>query len=321
MGVWGPGIYQNDTAEDIKDEFKELYNSGKDVQEITDELISKYDDITSDSEEAPLFWFALADTQWKYGVLLPTVKESAIWWIEHENFDASSVIQMSEQACIKKRKDNLLKLKNQLSSSLPPKRKVAKKRLYKCEWQIGDVFAYRLESELAKEKGLYGKFFLIQKIDEGTWYPGHVVPIVYVKLTNDINLPTNECEYNQLEYVQTSFTKFENRFWPINGCCIQEDILRKSQINYVVDEYGYLPEYRITLLNTSKRVIPKNLIYLGCFQGATPPKNEFIPHTKINISTISWEKYGETFETRMIKTYCNHNLRELAIYKKVDFKK
>ena len=31
-----------------------------------------------DDEEEPSFWFALADTQWKYGRLLPEVKEKAI---------------------------------------------------------------------------------------------------------------------------------------------------------------------------------------------------------------------------------------------------
>ena len=131
MGVWGPGIYQNDTSEDVKEDFKKLYNSEKDAQEITDELLSMYDDVINDLEEAPLFWFALADTQWKYGMLLPMVMEKALWWMEHEIFDMSQVIQMTEKECLKKRKENLLKLKGKILSPLPPKKKIKKTKSLK----------------------------------------------------------------------------------------------------------------------------------------------------------------------------------------------
>ena len=169
---------------------------------------------------------------------------------------------------------------------------------------------------MAKEKGLYGRYFLIQKVDEGEWYPGHIVPIIYVKITDDINLPSNVEEYNKLEYVQTSFTEYEYRFCPVDMRRPQEDIAEKSKINYQVDEYGFLPQYRARLLNTSKRVIPQKLIYIGNFADVAQPQNEFIPHTKENIVSVAWKLFDETFETRMIKWYCGHNLRELSIYRR-----
>ena len=61
---------------------------------------------------------------------------------------------------------------------------------------------------------------------------------------------------------------------------------------------------------------PKKLIYVGNFPNAVRPRKEFIPHVKINIGTISWKQFDETFETEMIKHYCEHNLRELSIYRK-----
>lgn len=151
-------------------------------------------------------------------------------------------------------------------------------------------------------------------MDEGVWYPGHIVPIVYVKITNDSRLPANIEEYNRLEYVQTGFSKYEERFWPIDMTRPQEDIAEKSKLNYQVDEYGFLPRYRTELLNTSKKVIPANLIYVGNFANAIPPQKEFVPHSKQNIAPVSWSKFGETFESKMIKWYCGHNLRELSIY-------
>jgi hypothetical protein len=111
-----------------------------------------------------------------------------------------------------------------------------------------------------------------------------------------------------------NFSKYEDRFYPIDMSRPQEDIAEKAKINYRTDEYGFLPEYRTTPLNTSKKVIPKNLIYVGNFANATHPQKEFIPHSKENVVSVSWKQFDETFETKMIKRYCGHNLRELSIY-------
>ena len=114
--------------------------------------------------------------------------------------------------------------------------------------------------------------------------------------------------------MQTRFTRYEERFLPIDFRRPQEDIAEKSKIKYEVDEYGFLPQFRITLLNTSKKSIPSKLIYVGNFTDAVRPQKEFIPHTKDNIATVSWKKFDETFETTMIKRYYGHNLREFEVY-------
>ena len=310
MGAWGAGLYENDTALDVKDEFEKLFNDGKSVQEITDGLTEEYESIMDCADEAPLFWLALADTQWKFGVLLPKVKENALRWINELKSQTADTLDGTKQ------KKSLENLQAKLLSPLPSVKKPKKKRIYKREWKIGDVFAYQLERELAREKGLYGRYFLIRKVDEDTWYPEHIIPIVYVKITRDTKLPSNEEEYNEAEYVQTWFTKYEERFWPINMSRPKEDIVEKSKLTYEVDEYGFLSQYRARLLNTSKRVIPKKLIYVGNFPDAVRPRKEFIPHVKVNIIPVSWKHFDETFESKMIKHYCDHNLRELSIYHK-----
>lgn len=314
MGMWGFKLYQNDTTMDIRDQFEELFREGKKTaREITDELTEEYECLMDDANEEALFWYALAETQWKFGVLLPDVKEKALSRIDNDcGIFKDMAIKKSEKT---QRTKTLEALKERLLSPQPPEKKIVKRRIYKCEWKIGDVFAYQLESELARERGLYGRYFLIRKIDERSWHPGHIVPIVYVKLTNDSHLPSNEEEYNQLEYVQTWSSPYRRRFLPIDFRRPLEDIYEKSKIKYEVDEYGYLAHYRITLLNTSKKVIPKNLIYVGNFANATPPQKEFIPHEKIEIGVVFWKHFDETFETKMINFYCGYNLRELPIYK------
>ena len=312
MGAWGTSLYTNDSASDIRGDYVDKLRRGKTNEEATKELINANLDIMGDAEEEPLFWFALADTQWSLGVLLPIVKEKALYWINRDNSMLNC--QTTDMLAKAKKKIFLDDLQAKLLSPQPPVRKPVKKRIYKCQWKLGDVFAYQLESDLAKERDLYGRYFLIQKIDEDVWYPGHIVPIVYVKITSDTKLPSNVEEYNQLEYVQTWFTRYEDRFLPIDMRRPQEDIAEKSKMNYQVDEYGFLPQYRVKLLNTSKSVIPKKLIYIGNFMNVVLPQKEFIPHSKENIVSISWKQFDETFETKMIKRYCGHNLRELSIY-------
>jgi len=141
MGAWGSGLYQNDTALDVKDEFEKLFNDGKSVQEITDGLTEEYESIMDCADEAPLFWLALADTQWTFGVLLPDVKENALRWINELKSQTADTLDGTKQ------KKSLENLQAKLLSPLPSVKKPKKKRIYKCEWKIGDVFAYQLESE------------------------------------------------------------------------------------------------------------------------------------------------------------------------------
>lgn len=314
MGTWGPELYQDDLAEDIRDYYKDQLQRGKKGIDITQELLVQYQIEISDSEEASVFWFSLADTQWNLGRLEDKVKEMALKHILLG--DNLECWKTETPKMAKAREQTIEELRQKLLSPQPPEKKVIQYKIYRCEWKHGDVYAYKLESDFAEEKGLYGRYFLIQKVDEGVWHPGHIVPIVYVKITKDTNLPSNIEEYNQLEYVQTWFTKYEDRFLPIDMSHPQEDIVEKSKKNYQVDEYGFLPQYRAKLLNTSKKVIPRKLIYVGNFENAVRPQKEFVPHTKENVVSVSWKQFDETFETKMIKLYCGHNLRELSIYQK-----
>ena len=216
MGIWGKRLYQNDTSLDVKDCFEEKVKDGKEIPVITQELIEEFKGIENDPVEESLFWLALADTQWKNGVLLPEVKEKALYWIRN------SIISEKEAD----------KLEKKLMSEQPKQKETRVRKPFSDGWKIGDVYAYLLESDLAKEKGLYGRYFLVQKVDEGSWYPSYVVPIVYVKITSGPTIPQSIDEYNRLEFVQTWFSKWEERFWPIDMRNPKEDIEKKSKIKY-----------------------------------------------------------------------------------------
>ena len=78
MGTWGPKLYQNDLAEEIRDYYKDQLYQGKKGEKITQDLLKQYQYVISDTDDAPVFWFALADTQWNFGRLEDMVKEQAL---------------------------------------------------------------------------------------------------------------------------------------------------------------------------------------------------------------------------------------------------
>lgn len=181
------------------------------------------------------------------------------------------------------------------------------------EWKTGDVYALSLTSELSIEKGLQGQYLLLQKVDEMDWYPHKTVPILYAKVTEDKTLPIDEKTYDQIPFIQTTFTKWEERFWPIDGRRPQEDIKEKQHEEYKRDEYGYLPQYRFVFVRPVSKAVPKHSLYIGHFIHAKRPDNEFVPHSKINI--IDCPRY-EPLETWLIERYFDHNKRELSIYQR-----
>lgn len=301
MGTWGAGLYQNDIGEDIKLIYQDQLRHGKTSTAITAELSAIYEEALTFPDDAASFWFALADIQWDYGRLLPDVKDQALMYLS-----AGSDLQRWQKQypnLARKRASVLEKLSVKLQTPQPPEKKVAQYRLYKCGWKNGDVFYFCLDSDRAKQLNLYGRYLLIQKVDEAVWHPGHITPVVHVKLTAGTALPTCEEEYDALEYVKISSTPYEFRFAPIDWSRPKEDAEIK-------DHHGYLSEYRVELITTSQRVIPSKLTFLGNFRNARPPIDEFIPHTKANLTSIFWKD----FETALLDRYWGHNLQNYKIY-------
>lgn len=314
MGAWGPRLYQDDIAEEVRDYYKDQLHRGKTGKEITQELIAQNKYAISDPDDAPVFWFALADTQWNLGRLEDFVREQAL----HHIRDGHDVKRwaVEDPRGAKARAETLEKLQLKLLSPQPAEKKIAQYKLYHCEWKIGDVFAYQLESDLAKERGLYGWYFLIQKVDEGIWYPGHIVPIVRVKITTDVSLPHSKDEINKLNYVQISsrrFDPFVEEFHIASENLTEKEFWRKveeKKVTYSYDAFGFLPVYQLKLISTSSRAIPKKLVMIGNFSGIDSPQKEFVPHNKIELPSVRWKD----FEKAIIDSYCGHNLRQFDIY-------
>ena len=243
MGTWGPGLYQNDVSDDIKLDFIDKCKRGHTIEEATEIFIKEYAEELEDEEDAPNFWFALADIQWKYGKLLPKVKENALFHIENEL--KNETYNEFDKSDARKRKKVLEDLREKLNSPMPPEKKVSQYKLYKCEWKIGDTFAYPLDAEIWKDTDFYGDYLIMQKVGERNWSPGHTVPVVRVKITENKQIPHSLEEIEALRYVI---------FFKRKG---------EKESNYM-----------LALGNTSKRKIPKKIIFIGNYDIFKAPNDE-----------------------------------------------
>ena len=311
MGFWGNGLYSNDTSSEVKEQFVEYLREGMDTETITSILIEENEELLDDPFDGRMFWLALADTQWNWGRLLPNVKEKALKIISEIPYIDIESLKYWEHAFSKKK---VIKLKEKLLSPQPKEKKPRKQKKYICNWNYADVYALKFTSSLSKESGLLGKYMLFQKIDDYDVETNHITPIVYVKITSNERLPKCTEEYDVLEYVQINFLQYERRFIPIDARRPEEDIREKMKIKYEVDDFGYLREFRIVLDFASDTNIPSGMFYIGNFPDASPPEKEFIPHSKYNISYVISKNMGEEIEQRVIRSYLNHNKKQLSIY-------
>ena len=277
MGTWGPGLYQNDISEDVRMIFRDQLRRGKSNEVITQELINTYKEDILCSDNALDFWCALADTQWEMGRLLPYVREKALKCLECN--DSAECWYGTNTKQVKKRKQVLDELQKKLHMPQPPEKKVAQYNPYICPWKEGDVFALPIVGDIAKDYGCEGHFLLIQKITEQQWHPVHTIPVVYLKIAK--NIPDTLEEYNQLRFVRTWTTSV-----PLQ--CCGEKCYNERNFEKETDSGGFLHEYRIAVITTSKRTIPSQLRFVANYSNADLPRNEYIPVNRNNTMSINW---------------------------------
>lgn len=304
MGFFGVGIYDSDIALDVKDDYINMYRKGVDEAEIIRTLIKTI----LIEEEAYAFWFALADIQMKNNSLDNQVKDKALSFIDSN--EAVEYWRNYYPNDLPKRIAVLRKLKEALLTYQPHAKKISRKQpSYHCKWKIGDTYAYPLLSDYAKEKGLYGEYFIIYKIGE-VYQENYTFPVTWIKITKNGILPTTAQELNDLKFVQVSVFNYNDLFRTIEGKGLT--LKELEDIKSLRDEFGLLPEYRIKFFNTSSRCIPKCLQYIGNYPNITPPKKEYVPRHTVHISA----EFFKFFEKAMINKYFAFTLRQAPIYSK-----
>lgn len=163
MGAWGPAIFSDDLAQDIRGEYNTLLSVGKSNAEAEQLLMSYYSVILNcDDEEEDVFWFALALAEWNKGRLSELAKENALNALKRGR-DLKRWVKNEKE--YQQRKTVLQKLEKTLTSPQPPEKKVKKPMMRRCPWKEGSLLAYRISMnpQLVKSP-VYKKYVLIRVI-------------------------------------------------------------------------------------------------------------------------------------------------------------
>lgn len=163
MGVWGVNLYQDDVACDVKDEYINWLRVGYSNVDATNTIIENNMDFIEDEEDGPIFWFALADTQWRYGRLFDEIKEVAL---EYINSEVDLKRWEDDPKDYRKRKKVLEDLATKLKSPQPPEKKVGKITVIKAPWNVGDILLYKIKGTRLDSQydEFIGKYMLLKVI-------------------------------------------------------------------------------------------------------------------------------------------------------------
>lgn len=141
MGTWGTGIFDDDDAADVKEDYRDLVADGNSGEQATDILLNKW---KSDLEDT-VFWLALAATQWACGRLEDRVKSHALEIIS-SGADLNRWKEAGDNNALRKRTAVLERLRIQLSSQQRKQTKIRKPYRSTTDWERGELIAYNLES-------------------------------------------------------------------------------------------------------------------------------------------------------------------------------
>jgi len=156
MGAWGTAIFSDDTACDVREAYIDFLGDGLTGPEATKALLDEWSGSLNDPDDAPVFWLALAATQWRCGRLEAYVRHQAFNVIDN----GSDLARWeSGSTAFKKRTAVLEKLRLQLNSPQPPEKRIPKRFRDSNEWRVGDLVAYQL---------LSGRFVILRTIGHNT---------------------------------------------------------------------------------------------------------------------------------------------------------
>lgn len=118
MGTSGTSLFNDDVANDVRRDFLGFLGRGVAVEDAVAMLKRDWKSAVQDADDGPVFWLALASTQWSYGCLCDEVKQRAV-----EVVDSGADLARCTGKSLERRREVLAALKLKLLSPQPrPKR-------------------------------------------------------------------------------------------------------------------------------------------------------------------------------------------------------
>jgi Domain of unknown function (DUF4259) len=140
MGAWGPAVFSDDTACDIRSDYRELLEDGVEDAEATRRVVAEYQHL--DADEAHVLWLALAAVQASLGRLDLNTKEQALRIID-DGVGLGLWLEAGPKE-LARRKAALAKLRDTLTGPQKAPVKVRKPWSHSTDLSPGDVLSYDL---------------------------------------------------------------------------------------------------------------------------------------------------------------------------------
>jgi hypothetical protein len=179
-------LFADDGACDVRDEFIACLGAGDDPADIAREMIRRHGDMIADPDDGPVFWLALAATQWTYGCLGGDVRARAIKVI-----DSGIDLARWSGAAAARRQKVLEALREQLTSPQPPLRRPRRKALpvipsMRLPSPDGSACAVAYELGKSDHPEASRMQVLLEAHSNGSWGGGHVAAA--------------DCEYDEVSF-------------------------------------------------------------------------------------------------------------------------
>ena len=147
MGCWGEKLYQNDLAQDLKEEYKTYLKIGYSDLEVENMMINSFKEEFGEENNEKIFWLVLADQEFKLGRLSTKTKEKALNYIKDSETK------------------ELIDLKNRIESKPLERKKMGKFYMKRSLYNVGDILAYKIKSTNVtnkKNNNLTDKYVLFE---------------------------------------------------------------------------------------------------------------------------------------------------------------
>jgi hypothetical protein len=143
MGTWGPGIFSDDVAQDVRDAWRDALMDGLDDATATKRLLNELQAAFDDENDAVVAWLALAAAQHETGRLQLLVRDRALAIIDAGGDIASWRNQSA--AFVRAREKALAALAEKLRGPQPTPKTPKRPKPRASPLEIGDVVHVRGE--------------------------------------------------------------------------------------------------------------------------------------------------------------------------------
>ena len=183
MGTWGTGIFDGDTASDVRDDWREAIVDGLDPEEATAHVLQKHAVALAEPDDGVVVWVALAAAQSETGRLQPNVRDRALAIIEGGGDLARW--EESGPAAVARRRRALTRLAETLRGPQKSPTRLRRPRPQITPHAVGDVI--RVRGEDGESEGL---FVVVDHADG--WPPGSRNAVLATLLWTGGPLPSRD---------------------------------------------------------------------------------------------------------------------------------